>query len=153
MKQDSMNQWPSVAGVFLAVAAATIMHSATVRAVEPTYQLAGNWAQLPAGTKWQTMTTVDIDAKGTVYVFQRGEPSKIMAFDTSGKLVKSWGDNMFPSAHGLRVDGEKTTSGSLTENCTRSSSSILREKFCWSLARKAWPATTPPPTPSMVRAT
>jgi streptogramin lyase len=71
---------------------------------EPTYQLVQNWAQLPAGTKWETMTGVDIDSHGTVYVFQRGEPSKVMAFDSKGKLLRSWGDKMFPSAHGLRVD-------------------------------------------------
>jgi len=69
-----------------------------------TYQLVENWAQLPTGTKWETMTAVDIDSHGIVYVFQRGEPSKVMAFDSKGKLVRSWGDKMFPSAHGLRVD-------------------------------------------------
>jgi sugar lactone lactonase YvrE len=71
---------------------------------DATYQLVENWAQLPAGTKWETMTGVDIDSHGTVYVFQRGEPSKVMAFDSKGKLIRSWGDKMFPSAHGLRVD-------------------------------------------------
>src|SRR5436190_7072628 len=69
-----------------------------------TYQLVENWAQLPPGTKWETMTAVDIDSHGIVYVFQRGDPSKVMAFDSKGKLVRSWGDKMFPSAHGLRVD-------------------------------------------------
>jgi DNA-binding beta-propeller fold protein YncE len=71
---------------------------------DATYQLVENWAQLPPGTKWETMTAVDIDSHGIVYVFQRGEPSKVMAFDSKGKLVRSWGDKMFPSAHGLRVD-------------------------------------------------
>jgi len=76
----------------------------SLRAADATYQPVENWAQLPAGTKWQTMSAVDVDSKGTVYVFQRGEPSKIMAFDSRGKFLRSWGDGTFPSAHGLRVD-------------------------------------------------
>jgi DNA-binding beta-propeller fold protein YncE len=76
------------------------------RSAEPNYQVVENWAQLPAGTKWTTMTAVDIDAKGTIYIFQRGAPSKIMAFDPKGALLRSWGDGTFPNAHGLRVDHE-----------------------------------------------
>ena len=37
-------------------------------------------------------------------MFQGGEPSKVMAFDSKGKLLRSWGEKMFPSAHGLRID-------------------------------------------------
>lgn len=73
-------------------------------AEEAAYRLVENWAQLPAGTKWATMTAVDIDAQGTIYVFQRGAPAKVMAFDPTGKLLRSWGDGTFPNAHGLRVD-------------------------------------------------
>jgi sugar lactone lactonase YvrE len=71
-----------------------------------TYQLVDNWAQLPAGTKWGTMSAVDIDSKGTVYALQRAEPAKVMAFDSTGKLLRSWGDGLFVDAHGLRVDRE-----------------------------------------------
>ena len=88
----------------IALMAAVMLYAPTARGADATYQLVENWAQLPAGTKWETMTAVDIDSKGTVYVFQRGEPSKVMAFDSKGKLLRSWGDRMFPSAHGLRVD-------------------------------------------------
>jgi peptidylamidoglycolate lyase len=77
---------------------------APVRAAAATYQPVENWAQLPAGTKWAMMTAVDIDSHGTIYVLQRGEPAKVMAFDSSGKLLRSWGERMFPSAHGLRID-------------------------------------------------
>ena len=41
------------------------------------YELAENWAQIPEGAKWGTMTAVDVDAEGTVYALQRGEPAKI----------------------------------------------------------------------------
>lgn len=104
MNRNSKRLWPCVTVGFMALAAAATIYGAHVRAAGTTYQLVEPWAQLPSGTKWQTMTAVDIDSKGTVYVFQRGDPSKVMAFDAHGKLVRSWGDKMFPSAHGLRVD-------------------------------------------------
>ena len=67
------------------------------------YQQVANWAQLPPGTKWGTMTAVDIDAAGTVYALQR-EPSRVMVFDSTGRPLRSWGDGLFQQAHGLRVD-------------------------------------------------
>src|SRR4029077_8295567 len=81
-----------------------LLSVAGVAAEESAYRLVENWAQLPAGTKWATMTAVDIDAPGTVYVLQRGAPANVMAFDAAGKLLRVWGDGTFPNAHGLRVD-------------------------------------------------
>lgn len=75
-----------------------------VRAAEMMYAPVENWARLPAGTKWAAMSAVDIDAHGTIYVLQRGEPSKVMVFDAKGTLLRSWGERAFPNAHGLRVD-------------------------------------------------
>jgi hypothetical protein len=76
-----------------------------VHAADTAYQQVENWAQLPDGTKWAMMTAVDIDSHGTVYVYQRGVPAQVMAFDSSGKLLRSWSyGGGFPSAHGLRVD-------------------------------------------------
>jgi len=71
-----------------------------------TYREEKNWAQLPAGVKWGMMTAVDIDSKGTIYTFQRSEGGKVMAFDSSGKWLRTWGQGMFPSAHGLRIDAK-----------------------------------------------
>jgi DNA-binding beta-propeller fold protein YncE len=104
MRRNPGNPWRFVTAGLIALISAATTYVATIRAADATYQLVENWAQLPAGTKWETMTAVDIDSKGTIYVFQRGEPSKIMAFDSKGRLLRSWGDGMFPSAHGLRVD-------------------------------------------------
>jgi len=71
-----------------------------------TYQVVKNWAQLPPGVKWGLMTAVDIDSKGTIYTFQRSGGGKVMVFDASGKWLRTWGEGMFPSAHGLRVDAQ-----------------------------------------------
>lgn len=68
------------------------------------YQRVENWAKLPDGTLWGVMTAVDIDSKGNIYAFQRGEPtSKVIVFDAQGKYLKSWGADEFPGAHSLRV--------------------------------------------------
>jgi DNA-binding beta-propeller fold protein YncE len=104
MKRTSVSsRWVVVANLVMVFAAATLLISG-VRAAELTFRPADNWAQFPPGATWQTMTAVDIDSKGVVYVLQRGEPSKVMAFDSTGRLLRSWGQGRFPSAHGLRVD-------------------------------------------------
>src|SRR5262245_56274420 len=101
---------PNVKGLAIAVALLLTVAprgtpiGAIVRAAGGSYQVVENWAQLPPGTKWETTSAVDIDSKGNVYVFQRGEPSKVMVFSGKGTFLRSWGDGMFPSAHGLRID-------------------------------------------------
>lgn len=80
-------------------------------AADPTYQQVDNWG-LPAGGVWGVISAVGIDAKDNVFVFKRADPgqttgqlnSKIMVFDSSGKLLKTWGENFVGSAHGLRLD-------------------------------------------------
>ena len=92
-----------VIGLFAALATGESKGRSTT---ELTYTLAANWAQLPPGTTWGRMTAVDVDSKGTVYVLQRSEPSKVMAFDAQGRLLRTWGVGTFPEAHGLRIDRE-----------------------------------------------
>jgi DNA-binding beta-propeller fold protein YncE len=101
----------AVAAMFFVVVAALIILPSIARGAQDTYQLVDNWAQLPQGTTWGVMTAVGVDSKGNVYTFTRGAvgekpgalSSKIMVFDSRGKFLRSWGENMFPSGHGLRV--------------------------------------------------
>jgi streptogramin lyase len=73
-------------------------------AIEDSYQPVENWAQLPSGTQWGLMSAVDVDAKGNIYALQRSDPtSKVIVLDANGKLLKTWGEGEFPSAHTLRV--------------------------------------------------
>ena len=74
------------------------------QAAELTYREVKDWAQFPANAKGAMMTAVDIDSKGTIYVFQRGEPARVLAFDPNGKLLRSFGEGKFGNPHGLRVD-------------------------------------------------
>ncbi len=101
-----MNAWRFPTFRLLALMAMAALSTTATPAADTgyPYQLVENWAQLPAGTKWEMMTGVDIDSHGTIYVFQRGMPAKVMAFSPAGKLLRSWDYGAFPSAHGLRVD-------------------------------------------------
>ena len=88
-----------------AVTAMLVALGAPARAAESHYQLVENWAQLPPGVaKWGPATGVDVDAHGNVYVLHRNESMPVMAFDSHGKFLRSWGQGMFKTTHFLRVD-------------------------------------------------
>ena len=86
--------------------------SPKVLAAGGTYHEVENWAQLPTGTDWGVMSAVGIDSDDNVYAFKRSEPgqkegamsSSVLVFDSHGKFLRSWGQNIFSSAHGLRVE-------------------------------------------------
>src|SRR5580658_931948 len=66
------------------------------------YHPVENWAQLPAAMEWGQVISVDPDGHGHIWVFQRKEPA-ILEFDSSGKLVNSFGTG-FVQAHGMAID-------------------------------------------------
>jgi DNA-binding beta-propeller fold protein YncE len=77
------------------------------------YRAVENWAQLPAGRVWGQAISIDIDRDGkSVWVFDRcgsntctgSNVAPIQKFDSSGKLVTSFGAGMFNFPHGLFVD-------------------------------------------------
>lgn len=88
--------FPLVFCMFLAGAAAAYGQPNSYREVD-------NWAELPAGMHWGQVISVDGDSAGNVWVFHRGEPP-ILKFDSSGKLLASFGQNMFVQPHGLFID-------------------------------------------------
>ena len=102
-----MKSWSSLALRFVACGLGVALVGAppqvAVAQAQRTYEEVTNWAQLPAGTTWQDMMAVDIDSRGDIYVLQR-TPSKVLVFDAKGKFLRSWGDGLFPGAHGLRID-------------------------------------------------
>jgi NHL repeat-containing protein len=77
------------------------------------YRTTRDWGELPPSMKaWPAVTAVEPAPDGTVYVVERcfenscagrSEPS-ILKFDKSGKLLKSWGVEMFVFPHGATVD-------------------------------------------------
>src|SRR3954452_16335309 len=71
------------------------------------YKVVDSWPTLPAGRTWGAAGAVDVDRNGTVWVFERcggtrcddSKLDPILAFDQSGKLIKSFGAGMFVFPH------------------------------------------------------
>ena len=72
------------------------------RAADP-YRAVEGWGPLPAGITWGEVPGMTIDADGRIYAFHRNQPP-VVEFDASGKILKTWGENMFVWPHGIRVD-------------------------------------------------
>lgn len=84
------------------------------------YGLEKNWPELPAGEVMGQVTGVAVDSHNHVFVFHRGSrewetpfPSHGIEEDTvlmfegdSGRLINSWGADLFIMPHGLSVDAE-----------------------------------------------
>jgi peptidylamidoglycolate lyase len=86
------------------------------------YELLKNWLDLPKDFKLGNPTGISVDTNQNIVVFQRADrkwsllgsmpdnPIKsttILIIDKeSGKLINSWGDNMFIMPHGLTIDHE-----------------------------------------------
>src|SRR6202521_3761891 len=85
------------------------------------YRLVEGWPTLPKsmnGGHWGELIRADIDPQGNIWVFHRcfnTEPAgyatcvgrtdpPILEFDSSGKLLKSFGNGMFAFPHGFTID-------------------------------------------------
>ena len=88
------------------LAAASIF---TCRGEEPipklNYEALPDFFQLPAGEHFVEVAGVAVNSKGHIYVFHRGK-HPLMEFDASGKYLRSIADDLFVSAHTVRVDPE-----------------------------------------------
>lgn len=86
------------------------------------YLLVKNWPNLPENLKLGNPTGISIDTNQNIVVFQRADRkwpligpmpknnihnNTILIIDKdNGKLINSWGSNMFIMPHGLKVDNE-----------------------------------------------
>jgi NHL repeat len=83
------------------------------------YRPGVSWGRLPEGRKWGSTASVTTGPDGTIWVADRcgnsgaggstcggasANVNPIFQFDTSGKLLKSFGAGMFVSPHKLAVD-------------------------------------------------
>jgi streptogramin lyase len=79
--------------------------AANTRAQGNPYHEVQGWPQLPANIKLGAVISVDVDPKGNVWVFNRNQPP-ILKLDPSGKLLTSFGTDMFVQPHGMTIDRE-----------------------------------------------
>ena len=71
------------------------------------YEIANDWAQVPAGMEWREVAAIAIDDSDRVYVFNRG-PHPMMVFDRQGSFVRSWGEGLFKRPHGAHFAPDGT---------------------------------------------
>ncbi|MGD1093713.1 MAG: peptidyl-alpha-hydroxyglycine alpha-amidating lyase family protein [Bryobacteraceae bacterium] len=99
--------------VVSALAAAAILHASNEPNSQPNpYRTVTNWAQLPEGRTWGSTAGVAIDSHGRIWVAERCGANScagsnlppIIEFDSSGKLLTSFGAGMFVFPHGLFID-------------------------------------------------
>ncbi len=68
------------------------------------YELTGkDWGNLPGGWSYKEATAVAVDSKDNVYVFNRGPNHPMIVLDRQGNVLRTWGDGVFRSAHGVTV--------------------------------------------------
>ena len=72
-----------------------------------TYEIAEGWGTLPDGWKFREVAAVGVDSNDNVYAFNRGEHPMIV-FDKNGNFLRSWGEGIFPRAHGITINPDDT---------------------------------------------
>jgi sugar lactone lactonase YvrE len=76
------------------------------------YRTIANWAKLPEGRPWGSTAGVTVDRNGHIWVAERcgmnscadSHLAPILEFDSSGKLLTSFGADMFVFPHGITAD-------------------------------------------------
>jgi DNA-binding beta-propeller fold protein YncE len=74
---------------------------------EHRYRVEEGWGTLPEGWSFHEVAAVGVDRSDNVYVFNRGEHPMIV-FDRDGNFLRSWGEGMFPRAHGVHMAPDDT---------------------------------------------
>lgn len=67
------------------------------------FQPATEFLKLPDGWTLGNCSAVAINRKGEIYLFHRGK-HPLLCFDAEGRFLRSWGDDLIKTAHGLRID-------------------------------------------------
>ncbi len=71
-----------------------------------------NWAKFPDGRRWGSTAGVDVAPDGTIWAYDRcganscvnSDLDPVLHFDSSGRLLGSFGAGLFNFPHGLHVD-------------------------------------------------
>ena len=109
--------WVAVAMCVLAGFGGSSPRPQVVTASAVRYEEVKQWPNLPAGVQLGEAAGVAVDANGHVFVFHRPgrgfdtaattkltEPAVLEIDAGSGRLINSWGSNMFLVPHGITID-------------------------------------------------
>ena len=61
------------------------------------------WGRLPAGLEWEAASQISTTPAGEIVVLRRANPFFVV-LTPEGDVVRTWGENLFKLAHGLRID-------------------------------------------------
>jgi DNA-binding beta-propeller fold protein YncE len=78
------------------------------------YRTTRDWGELPKGVAWAAVTAIESAPDGAIYVVHRcfanscagRSEAPILKYNADGKLLASWGQEMFLFPHGATVDRE-----------------------------------------------
>ena len=72
------------------------------------YEVVDNWAKLPPGQEFNAdVAAVGVDTQDRVYAFNRGKHPMVV-LDRDGNFLRSWGEGLFPRAHGVHMAPDET---------------------------------------------
>lgn len=77
--------------------------ASSVAAEEVDFRPAPEFLKLPEGWTLGSCSAVAVNRRGEILVFHRGK-HPLLCFDANGGFLRSWGDDLIQTAHGLRVD-------------------------------------------------
>lgn len=67
------------------------------------YKVSGdNWGELPENWVYKEATSVAVNSKDEVYIFNRGTHPMII-FDSRGNILRHWGDGVFTNPHAVTI--------------------------------------------------
>jgi sugar lactone lactonase YvrE len=67
------------------------------------YRAVAKWGQLTAPLAWGETPAITLAPNGRIFAFTRAA-TPVIELDASGKVLKTWGEQMFVWPHGMRVD-------------------------------------------------
>lgn len=83
-----------------------VISSGGASAEEPlAFQPNVRFTVLPEGWELGPCSAVAVNRKGEILLLHRGK-HPLICFDAAGRYLRSWGDEILKTPHGLRVDGE-----------------------------------------------
>jgi DNA-binding beta-propeller fold protein YncE len=78
-------------------------YSVVAADLDGAFKLVDSFPRMPQGMKFGAGSGVATDSRGDIFVFHRGEPP-VLVFGPGGDFVRSFGEGLFKSAHGMRID-------------------------------------------------
>ena len=69
------------------------------------FEPVSGWPALPHPMSFKEATSVAVDSRDRVYVFNRGK-QPLLIFDRDGGYLDTWGEGQFDRPHGIRTDAD-----------------------------------------------